>query len=92
MRVAYDDVQTAPVYDGLQRALVYHGLIVDRQMANKGKNGIDRYIQSSLFHELVHAGQMKSGLRPAQMETAADGRQCFISYRKGRLGIKGFDS
>jgi len=56
VRVAYDDVQTAPVYDGLQRALVYHGLIVDRQMANKGKNGIGRYIQSSLFHELVHAG------------------------------------
>lgn len=77
IQVIHDDKRQAPIYDDMSKSVVYHQQIVDNQMNNKGKDGINYYTQSSLFHELVHAEQMQSGLKPAQMKMAGN-RPCFV--------------
>ena len=77
IQVIHDDKKQAPIYDDMSKSLIYHQQIVDNQMNNKGKDGINYYTQSSLFHELVHAEQMQSGLKPAQMKMAGN-KPCFV--------------
>lgn len=75
--VVHDDKKQAPVYDDSRKSIIYHERIVDNHMQHKGKNGINYYTQSSLFHELVHAEQMQSGLKPAQVKMQ-DGQPRFV--------------
>lgn len=77
IRVVHDDKKQAPIYDDMSKSLIYHQQIVENQMNNKGKNGINYYTQSSLFHELVHAEQIRTGLKPAQMKMAGK-KPCFV--------------
>ena len=77
IQVIHDDKKQAPIYDDMSKSIIYHQKIVENQMANKGKDGIIYYTQSSLFHEFVHAEQMKSGLKPAQMKIIGN-KPCFV--------------
>jgi len=66
IQVIYEGDKHAPEYNDSKGSIVYHTEIVENQIENKGKNNIYYATQSSIFHELVHAEQVKTGLQPAR--------------------------
>ena len=77
IQVIYEGDKHAPEYNDSKGSIVYHTEIVENQIENKGKNNIYYATQSSIFHELVHAEQVKTGLQPARTHIK-NGEQFFV--------------